>query len=266
MPIQTLPGATDLDGFNVLILAFWTIAGGGAINAAATWTAMDNTTRASTKAAYAAAGVKVLVSLFGSTDTPTTSGVDPVVTADSVAAFVIQYDLDGADVDYEDLQAMNAGTGAEQWLISFTTELRKKLPSPYIISHAPLAPWFTTASTYPKGGYLEVNKQVGSLIDFYNIQFYNQVGEYTTCTTLITTSAIYPGTALLQIVASGIDPKKALLGKPADATDAHAEDYMPASNLVTCVDTAKSKGWSGGLMLWQWPDQEQGFVSTVWGK
>lgn len=103
---------------------------------------MDNSSRTALKAQYAAAGVKIMVSCFGSTDAPTTTGADAVATADSIAAFVIQYGLDGADIDYEDLDAMDAGTGAaEQWLIDFTTELRQKLPSPtYLISHAPMAP------------------------------------------------------------------------------------------------------------------------------
>lgn len=77
-----------------------------------------------------------------------------------------------------------------KWLITFTKTLRDRLPmGQYIISHAPVAPWFSDA--YASGGYLEVNKQVGSMIDWYdfcllrihrkrltpsryNIQFYNQ--------------------------------------------------------------------------------------------
>lgn len=42
-----------------------------------------------------------------------------------------------------------------------------------IISHAPQAPYFKN-EYYPKGGYVTVNQQVGNLIDFYNVQFYNQ--------------------------------------------------------------------------------------------
>jgi hypothetical protein len=50
----------------------------------------------------------------------------------------MKYDLDGIDVDYEDFPAMNRGDGsAENWLITFTTELRKLLPSgQYLITHA----------------------------------------------------------------------------------------------------------------------------------
>jgi chitinase len=75
------------------------------------------------------------------------------------------------DIDYEDNKAMNKGTG-EQWLIQFMVQLRKIIPF-HIISHAPQGPYFT--STYPSGGYRRVHKEVGHLIDFYNVQFYNQL-------------------------------------------------------------------------------------------
>jgi len=38
---------------------------------------------------------------------PTTSGVDPVATADKFAAFVKQYNLDGIDIDYEVISLLN---------------------------------------------------------------------------------------------------------------------------------------------------------------
>ena len=41
------------------------------------------------------------------------------------------------------------------------------------ITHAPQAPYFKN-EYYPKGGYYTVDKEVGNLIDFYNVQFYNQ--------------------------------------------------------------------------------------------
>jgi chitinase len=69
---------------------------------------------------------------------------------------------------------MERGTG-EAWLITLTKELRRYLPQgEYILTHAPQAPYFTGTTRYPKGGYLTVDKEVGHLIDWYNIQFYNQ--------------------------------------------------------------------------------------------
>lgn len=44
-----------------------------------------------------------------------------------------QYQFDGVDIDWEDFNSLLAGPNAqsgkaEQWLIDFTTELRKQLP------------------------------------------------------------------------------------------------------------------------------------------
>ena len=50
---------------------------------------------------FQAAGIKLIVSAFGSTDAPTTSGADPTDTANTIANFVKQYSLDGVDIDYE---------------------------------------------------------------------------------------------------------------------------------------------------------------------
>ncbi|KAF8634561.1 hypothetical protein AX17_004151 [Amanita inopinata Kibby_2008] len=81
--------------------------------------------------------IKLVASVFGFSDTPT-SGADPVATANSFAAWVKQYNLDGIDVDYEDFNAFDKGDGsAESWLITFTQTLRAQLPQgQYILTHA----------------------------------------------------------------------------------------------------------------------------------
>lgn len=37
-----------------------------------------------------------------------------------------------------------------------------------------LAPWFQPGGRWGGGGYLKVDSSVGSLVDFYNVQFYNR--------------------------------------------------------------------------------------------
>ena len=46
-------------------------------------------------------GISLIVSTFGSTETPTTSGTDAVTVANNLASWVKQYDLQGVDIDYE---------------------------------------------------------------------------------------------------------------------------------------------------------------------
>lgn len=97
----------------------------------------------------------MIVSAFGSTEAPTSSGTDPTDVANTIASFVKTYNLDGVDVDYEvfifelliincthsiiqDFNAINAGDGkAEAWLTTFTQQLRDQLPAgQYLITHA----------------------------------------------------------------------------------------------------------------------------------
>ena len=73
----------------------------GAWDNAQGWASLTAAERNTTKAAYNDAGIALMVSAFGSTDTPTSSGADPNSTASTMAAWVIQYGLDGIDVDYE---------------------------------------------------------------------------------------------------------------------------------------------------------------------
>ena len=78
------------------------------------WAALPASQRSSLKSQYEKAGIKLIVSLFGSTDAPTSTGADPIDTANTMAAFVKKYDLDGVDVDYEDFNAFDAGDGSSE--------------------------------------------------------------------------------------------------------------------------------------------------------
>ncbi|KAH9852022.1 glycoside hydrolase family 18 protein [Lenzites betulinus] len=255
------PAASAIKGFNVFLLSF--LLTEGAWDKAYEWTTLTADQRATVKSQYAAAGIKLMVSVFGSTDVPTSSGNDPIGTANTIAAWVKQWGLDGVDVDYEDFNAMGAGT-AENWLISFTKQLRSQLPAgSYIITHAPVAPWFSP-NIWSGGGYLKVHQQVGSLIDWYNVQFYNQGStEYTTCAGLLTTStSMYPKSALFQIIASGVPASKLVIGKPANSGDA-STGYIAPATLAGCVSQAKSQGWNAGVSTWEFPDAAASWIQTV---
>jgi len=256
------PAVSQITGFNVFALSFLLLE--GAWDKAEEWTTLSASQRSSIKTQYANAGIKLIVSAFGSTDVPTSSGADPIATANTMAAWVKQYDLDGIDVDYEDFNAFDAGTGAaENWLISFTKQLRSQLPAgQYIITHAPVAPWFSP-SLWGGGGYLKVHNSVGSLIDWYNVQFYNQgQTEYTTCAGLLTSSSsTWPNTALFQISASGVPLSKLVIGKPASGDASNG--YIDPTTLAGCVSQAKNKGWNGGVMVWEYPDAAASWIKTV---
>lgn len=167
----------------------------GPADKAEEWASLTADQRTTVKTQYQQAGISLIVSAFGSTEQPTTQGLDPATTATTMAQFVTQFDLDGIDVDYEDLDAMNLGNGsAEQWLATFTQSLRQTLPvGQFIVTHArecliesdremegvlirwfffiALAPWFSTDPLFASGAYRTVDKTVGNLIDWVSSQF-----------------------------------------------------------------------------------------------
>lgn len=77
------------------ILAF--LLATGTADQAQEWTLIDAATRSSIKSSYAAAGINILVSAFGSTETPTSSGFSASGTANTMAAWVKTYGLDGIE-------------------------------------------------------------------------------------------------------------------------------------------------------------------------
>ncbi|KAI0766598.1 glycoside hydrolase [Trametes elegans] len=261
---DVLPPATQLAGYNVVALSFLTLQ--GALDQAGAFAALPADKRAAKKSEYEKAGIKIIVSAFGETDKPTTAGADPVGTANTMAQFVTANALDGIDVDYEDLDAMNRGDGAaEAWVTTFTKTLRQTLPQgQFILTHAPLAPWLSPNAQFAAGAYLTVHKNVGQLIDWYNIQFYNQ-GLYTDCEGLLNTAgAPFPKSSLFEIAANGVDLNKLVIGKPGTAADA-TNGFIDPATLGTCVSQAKAKGWSAGVMAFQFPDADATWIKTVKG-
>ncbi|XAO25541.1 hypothetical protein I312_104369 [Cryptococcus bacillisporus CA1280] len=263
--LGTMPDVSELGPFNRFILAFWE-ASTGAVDNVQAWASWDKSYRDRVIEEYHDAGIAIMVAAFGSTDLPTTSGKDAKQVAQELASFVKAYNLDGVDIDYEDMSAMNSAR-AVAWIVEFQTELRNLLPWPYIISHAPVAPWFTSANDYADGSYVSIHQQVGGTIDFYNVQFYNQgADQYVTCETLVTDSGSeWPSTSVFEINSyTGVALDKIVIGKPLSANSA-SNGYMSASDLQVCVGEAKEKGWNGGIMFWQWSDEAPSVMATARG-
>ncbi|KAF8825496.1 hypothetical protein HHX47_DHR6000197 [Lentinula edodes] len=277
---EPAPDVSKISGFNTVAMSF--LLTSGAADQAKAWETLAQAQKSSIKSAYQKAGIKLIVSAFGSTDLPTSS--DAKSTAATMAKWVQDNNVDGIDVDYEDLNAMNAQDGkAEQWLIDFTNALRTQLPQgKYILTHAPLAPWFS-ASHYKSGAYTKVHKEVGSKIDwFYNrasnlpvpfsrislpfiISSHLSEGtEYTTCDGLLTSSPTYPGSAVFEIMTGGVSADKVVIGKPGGQADA-TTGYMAPADLAKCVVTAKGKNWNGGVMSWEYPEADAQWIKTVKG-
>ena len=110
-----------------------------------------------------------------------------------------------------------------------------------------MAPWFSRSSTFSAGAYLTINQNVGNLIDWYNIQYYNQGSDmYTDCEGLLTKSgSSFPNTAVMQLADAGVDLNKIVIGKPGIASDA-SDGFISTTTLASCVKQAQAKGWNAG--------------------
>jgi chitinase len=219
------------------------------------------------KKRYNDAGVKIMISAFGATEFPTSAGRDPTETAKALSSFVRDNNLDGVDIDWEDNSAMEAGRG-EEWLVRFTSQLRSDLPN-HIITHAPQGPYFCK-EFYKNGGYITVNQQVGSMIDFYNVQFYNQGNtEYNTYEGLFTRSSGYfNATSVKEIAARGVPLNKIVVGKPASRAEVVNTGYVDSQSLGQWTSQAYGDfRWYAGVMYWQFKSDSNGVeISNAVGR
>jgi len=258
-----VPGYAKPNKYNHVLLAFWL--NGGPADMCQAWAALDDATKDKYLNAYHNAGMRVMASAFGATEMPTSAGADAAATANKFGDWIIANKLDGGDADYEDTAAFEQGKGAS-WLVTFTNTLRAKLPSPqYTISHAPQGPYFSPG-LYADNAYITIDQQAGKNIDFYNVQFYNQVTtSYDNCDVLLNTANGWAKkTALFEVIAQGIPSEKVILGKGITTGDVYNTGYMPASALAECGKQAKAKGWNGGFMGWQFShDTDGSWINTL---
>jgi chitinase len=247
---------TNIGKFNHLILAFWEPT--KPVDVALEWSD-GKTFPTDAIDQFHKAGVKVLVSASGSTETPIThwingSGIDGATYGQKLADFVKQYQLDGADLDIEDAAYQTNPSEAIQWTVDATKTLRKVLGQNAVITHAPQAPYFSP--DFGNAPYLEIDKQVGSMIDFYNIQFYNQGNSsYDTYNDLFVTSNGWcSGSSVGEIHAAGVPLSRIVVGKPMETNDASNTGFVDAKHLAAFIKHAKQAQPSllpAGVMTWQ---------------
>ena len=285
-----VPGYSD-HGYNVLILSFWLDSIKTGSFTVERWMNIQNylndnikyeltnkinptgrEIRLSIKNIYKQHGILLLISAFGATDHPIRDGVPSWNFVDKhandtailLAKFTKDYNFDGIDVDWEESSTMTGHFSlAEDWLIKLTIKLRELLPynQGYIITHAPQAPYFMGQIKYPRGGYLKVVKDAEHLIDWFNIQFYNQgSSEYNTYWTLyIHSNGWASNTAIKQMIDGANDllikvsMHKIVVGKVATEADAFNTGYINKNEFLSILTNAKNTGYAGigGIMIWQ---------------
>ena len=256
-PDAALADILDNSGdYNYMNFAFWTKE--GPTGPALEW---YNGTFGDTEQAvndFHDRGIKVLISAGGEYEAPVTDNPDDGrIYGEEVAKFAIENHFDGVDFDIENIPSGQPDLTSE-WLAEATRAVKGLYPEA-IISHAPQAPYFSPAQNY---GYLEVNEKVGDLIDFYNIQFYNQQdAAYETYEELFEQSHHYqPETAVREIHANGVPLERIVIGKPVTPSDVYNTGYVEKNELAGFISQGiDNELENGGVMGWQWrSDKHQG--------
>jgi len=205
------------------------------------------------------AGKKVLISLGGST--MDFSAYRQLVgkekeLAKSIATLVRENKLDGVDIDYEDTAGFN-GTGGYngvEFLIDLTKALREELPNPYIITHAPQPTYFEPKKYgYPNGSYVTIMNEVGNLINWLNVQFYNNESWNGNPQEILSS---FEQCSKLQ----GITPEKLLIGLPVKRNDASPESFIPINQIISEIiePFANNNRVLGGIMNCQFSSDVDG--------
>ena len=264
-------------GYNVVILAFWTYA--GPLDMVLAWQGITDQV-AVMKFAHDN-GAVVLVSAGGSTEIPYLSSTGTAYGT-AVGLFAALNLLDGVDFDLENVgQGLTYGSTSSdviiQWMIDATNAAKAAMNAhglQGIITHAPQAPYFGQIGsdapnpwTLLSGGYTAVYAGCGNIIDWFNIQFYNQGdGCYTNYNSLFVNSndggncPYFSGTSIMEIHAYGIPLSKLVVGKYNLASDAGNGMVAPTVLGDYFLMAFASFGWNAGVMVWCW----QASTSPAW--
>jgi len=114
---------------------------------------------------------------------------------------------------------------------------------------------------YKNGGYMRVHKEVGHLIDWYNIQFYNQ-GEngYDSYQSLFQNSGgWFSNTAVDELILQGVEPHKIVIGKPASQADVMNTGLVNPIEMGNWAKQYFEKyNYCFGVMTWQYSNDIKG--------
>lgn len=92
--------------------------------------------------------------------------MDSLETAVKLAMFVNSNNLDGAVIEFEDLEDAAKGV----WLVKFLSELRSRIPSKTIALQV------FASNFIPNSPLSTSNLTLSTLLDFYIVKYYNILG------------------------------------------------------------------------------------------
>lgn len=211
-----------------------------------------------------AEGKKVLIS-FGGGDMQLADYVGvanrETELAEAIVSFVNAHGFDGVDLDFEVSQALHLKRppgifDGRKFLIDLTTALRNKLPQGWLITHVPQAPYLDPA--WQGGPYLDVLREVGDMIDWITVQYYNNPQFDAAVARDIVGHMEAPVPWSYTGVVKGAgglawSPDKLLVGLPVyrdDAANGHLQPRLVGEDVV-CPLRRRFGAAFGGLTGWQ---------------
>eukprot|EP00039_Didymoeca_costata_P025329 m.12990 g.12990 ORF g.12990 m.12990 type:complete len:346 (+) comp4765_c0_seq1:44-1081(+) len=266
-----IKAAVDM-GATVVVLGFWMHDRGG-VDAAQTWESTSQADKNAVLQYIHAKGAILMVSAGGATENVEQYVKDNNPTGaaygSAVAKFAKDNMLDGVDFDLE-LAPGASGPFKDgtfiSWAVAATKAAKQTLGThDSVISHAPQGPYLSPEWAGSKAGYVEIFKQARGDIDFLFIQFYNQgPGVYDTYEQLFVKpgASWAAGSAVEDIIKSGIPPQFIVIGKPVAAAYA-SNGMVPPATLAEWINTArKSFDYDGGVGGWMYATKEKD--TCVW--
>lgn len=255
--------------YNIIMLGFYIGSENKPMDAVNTWVEdLIEAERAELLDYAHSRNAKIMLSLGGATDhiTAQVASGDGVTYAKAACEYALKYGFDGVDFDIELPPGMSGpfrdGT-MQQFIYDGTTECRRILGPNKLISHAPQAPYFGDWADSTLG-YTQVMVDYPDLIDFVNIQYYNQ-GQtlYTTYENLFVAAGSWvTNTAVFEIADNGVDINKLVVGKPVGPSGYASNGYIDPKTLhdMGC-QAMRQRGWNAGFMNWMYAKDSEDWIT-----
>ncbi|KAK4443345.1 coagulation factor 5/8 type domain protein [Podospora aff. communis PSN243] len=157
---------------------------------------------------------------------------------------IIQYGLEGMDIDVEQPMSQNGIT-------RLVRRLRADFGPEFIITLAPVSTALANGGNLSGFNYKYLEQDAGQDIAFYNAQFYNGWGD-------LSSTAGFD-----RIISHNWDPTKVLAGQV--TTPKNGGGFVAHSRLNQTINDLRAKyGEIGGIMGWEYFNSQPGDISQPW--
>lgn len=157
--------------------------------------------------------------------------------------FLIKHQLNGIDIDIEEAMTTDK-------VIRLIDNLRRDFSSDFIITLAPVARALMSEKCFSDIDHLDLERQKGDSINWYNTQFYNGWGD------------LHSPRDLEAIFRRGFKPHKIVVGMISHPDI--GSGYINATSLIEGLLSTEAGKKIGGVMTWEYFNALPGGVEAPW--